>query len=40
MHTCVAFTILKAFYLESRKGDPNFITLSFFAAKLKRFSKT
>lgn len=40
MHACVAFTILKDFNEKSRKGDPNFITLSFFAAKLKGFSKT
>lgn len=40
MHVCVAFTILKDFYVKSRKGDPNLIPLSFFAAKLKRFSKT
>lgn len=40
MYVCIAFTILKDFYVKLRKGDPNFITLSFFAAKLKRFSKT
>lgn len=40
MYACIAFTILKDFYVKSRKGDSNFITLSFFTAKFKRFRKT